>query len=247
MMTNPFCKHGIDHLSPSSLAVYRNAPALWVMRYLYKFDDERSAAAFRGLAVEAGLDYFLFESGPTTEATNRAMMNFALNTDGEINEEIEAEMAVIPQCLGRAIVQMEGMGKPIARQKRIEINLPGIEVPIMGYIDYRYPEFLVDLKTTLRMPSTIRPDHMVQLACYSEAEGVPPHVCYVTPKKAEIYPLQEKEKQEALWTLKHSAHAIRALLDAADTKEEAAKLFVPDTSHYMFSDSATNAARKIWL
>jgi hypothetical protein len=28
----PFERHGIGHLSPSSLALYRAAPALWVLR-----------------------------------------------------------------------------------------------------------------------------------------------------------------------------------------------------------------------
>ncbi len=64
--------------------------------------DEAGAAAKRGNAVEAGLDHILFSETTLDEAIAKALENFALNTEGEITEEIDKERAVIPDMLEKA-------------------------------------------------------------------------------------------------------------------------------------------------
>ena len=54
-MANPFETHGIKHLSPSSLNMWRNSPGIWTLKYLLRLDDGGSPAMWRGSAVEAGL------------------------------------------------------------------------------------------------------------------------------------------------------------------------------------------------
>ena len=63
--SDPFERHGIDHISPSSLRLYKEAPAAWIGKYLLKAPDEVGPGAWRGLAVEAGVDQFLYgQEGP---------------------------------------------------------------------------------------------------------------------------------------------------------------------------------------
>jgi len=57
---NPLARYGIDHLSPSSLNLWRASPGLWSARYLAGFKDE-SAATWRGHAVEAAFSIFFSE------------------------------------------------------------------------------------------------------------------------------------------------------------------------------------------
>ena len=56
---NPFEKHGIKHLSASSLNMYAEQPAFWSLKYLLGFKEEGNAKMWCGSAVEAGLDLWL--------------------------------------------------------------------------------------------------------------------------------------------------------------------------------------------
>ena len=67
---DPFERFGIGHLSPSSLRLFRAEPACWIGRYMLKVPDEAGAGAWRGQAVEAGVDRLLF-GFDTTEAVLR--------------------------------------------------------------------------------------------------------------------------------------------------------------------------------
>jgi hypothetical protein len=36
MSNDPFARHGIKHLSPSSLNMWRNSPGIWTLKYLLR-------------------------------------------------------------------------------------------------------------------------------------------------------------------------------------------------------------------
>jgi hypothetical protein len=52
---NAFERHGIDHLSASSLNLWRASPGLWCARYLADLKEDGNLAMWRGTAVEAGI------------------------------------------------------------------------------------------------------------------------------------------------------------------------------------------------
>src|SRR5262245_7421068 len=68
-MIDPFEKHGLSHLSPSSLRLWRAEPAAWISRYLLRVRDDIGPAAWRGTAVEAGVDMLLFGNSPELAVT----------------------------------------------------------------------------------------------------------------------------------------------------------------------------------
>ena len=125
----PFDRHGITHLSPSSLALYRSEPALWVLSYLYKVrDEDGNAAMWRGTAVEGGLDKIL--GGDSVEgATRAALDSFDLNAAGEITEKIVSERENIPEFIKQAALAFAGKPLPVARQLKIKGTL-GLALPI---------------------------------------------------------------------------------------------------------------------
>ena len=49
---NPFERHGIGHLSASSINLYAAQPAIWVMQRLLKKAGPVGAAAHRGTAAD---------------------------------------------------------------------------------------------------------------------------------------------------------------------------------------------------
>ena len=241
----PFEKHGITHLSPSSLNLYAASPALWTGRYMLGWKEAFGPSAARGTAIENGLDSWLYQRNKG-EALEGALANFALNTQGQADEDHEAERANIEPMLSQAIEALKDCPKPIARQMKIEHRIDGIEVPVIGYLDYLFEDWGLDLKTTKACPSSPKADHCRQVATYAKAKGRPFSLLYVTAKKSALYPLTDNEAAIHLRDLERSAHAVRHLLSKSENGRDAMKIFAADTSDFRWSDKTRDFMDKFY-
>ena len=244
-MSNPFEKHGITHLSPSSLNLYAANPCLWVGRYLAKWQDDMGPAGHRGSAVESGLDIFLYER-KTDEAAARAQSTFAELTQGLADDEHEAERANLGPMLSQAVLALKDYPVPVARQIKVEYWANGIEVPIIGYVDYLWEDFGLDLKTTKACPSSIKADHGRQVALYAAAKERPFKVLYVTGKKFACYDLTPEDQASHLRDLERQARAVRHLLKKSDSPEDAAHFFAPEFSDFRWGQKTIDAANQAY-
>jgi len=244
--TNPFDRHCIGHLSPSSLALYRAAPALWCLCYLYRIRDEAAAYAWRGKAVEAAVDAIVFDGSSDDAAIQLAMAVFEEEARGELSDELNKQRNAIPNMVRRGGAEFRRLGRPVGRQHRVEVWLDGIEVPIVGYADYVYEDFVIDLKTTFALPSYPRPDHEVQIVYYAEALSRRPGLIYVTPRRSARFPHNMIDVMTGRRILRQSAHAVRSMLAVTKTREDAASLFVL-LDNYRWTDLTRSAAQKVWL
>jgi hypothetical protein len=226
--------------------LYRAAPALFVLRYLYGVRDESGAFAVRGKAVEAAVAAIVMENASDDAAVALAMCLFERDAGGEISPEVNRERLAIPEMVRRAAPIFRKLGRPTACQQRIEVQLDEIEVPLRGYTDFTYGEFVIDLKTTHQIPAVPRIDHAVQVAFYATALSVWPGIIYISPRKTACYGRNSMDMEAASRLLRQSARAVRTLLAAAETREAAAAFFVP-TPDYRWSPTTLSAAEKIWL
>lgn len=245
-MTNPFERHNITHLSPSSLNLYAANASLWVGRYLLGWQDEFGPAAARGTAIEAGLDLWLFDRAMAAEAEATALANFLDRTQGLCDDEHEAERANIVPMLRQAILALADVSIPIGRQMKIEHYANGVEVPIIGYVDYIFEDYGLDLKTTKACPSSIKADHARQVAIYAECKKRPFKVLYVTGKKSGLYDLTGNEQAIHLRDLERHARAVRHLLKHSSDAQEAAKFFAPDFSDFRWSEKLIESANQLY-
>ena len=241
---DPFAHHGIHHLSPSSLSLYRAAPALWVLRYLFGVKDDASPYAWRGKAVEIAIDSIL-DGASDDQAIEVAMQAFEREAAGEIAPEMDRERHAIPGMVRQAAPIFRELGPPVIRQRRIEVWIDGVEVPVIGYADYIVDQFVIDLKTTFAIPSSPRFDHCIQIVTYADALKLLPGLVYVGPKRFAIYGANSIDVLDARRTLRLSAHAVRAMLAAAATREAAAAMFVP-VADFRWSDVTRSAAEGVW-
>jgi hypothetical protein len=241
---NHFQRHGITHLSPSSLALYRQQPSLWCGRYLMGWKDAGGAKMWVGNAVEAGLKAWLHGT-PETEARVIAMQRFELEAQGEASEECEAARAEIAPMLSRAIEQIEPRwnSKPLC-QVACKFFADGIEVPVVGYLDFAFDDGVVlDLKTTRALPSKPKTDHAAQVAFYCKARNTDQgSLLYCTTKKGALYPLSADDIEAGYRSLIVAARAIQTLLRNSPTKQDALRTFAPDFDSFYWSDATRKMA-----
>lgn len=215
---NPFARHGIGHLSASSLTLWREHPGLWAARYLGGVKDEGGPAAWRGLAVEAGLHRILRGS---EDVAADALADFEKNCLGEISDEIEAERKLIEPML-KQCAAWKHSAPLIASQLKIEHWLDDVPVPLVGYADFVFEDgLIVDLKTTKACPSSPRPNHVRQVSLYMAARNAPGALLYVTHAKRAFYPLDADTQDRALNDLRSDALSLTGFLSRVDSARDA--------------------------
>lgn len=218
---NGFEKHGIEHLSASSINMYSQAPCAWVAKYLFGAKFSFGSAARAGVLVEDAVANVLTDLMSLDEAIDAAQKAYnkeiALSTNSTDLKRGEG----IANMISLAVEALEPYGKPtfetlpaINAQKKIELVCRGnnFTIPIVGYIDFYYPEhnLIVDLKTTMRMPSQMPQAHMVQGSIYKKAENKDVKFLYVTPSKYRIFDVEGED--DVLSVVKKEINRMEAML-----------------------------------
>jgi hypothetical protein len=240
MSNDPFARHGIKHLSPSSLNMWRNSPGIWTLKYLLRLDDGGSPAMWRGSAVEAGLAALL-RGISAPEAIKIARDHFDQEAAGEVRDDIAAERVIIEPTLAQCGHWMPMAPGPLnASQLKVEHWIhDAISVPVIGYLDFGFDGIDVDLKTTKAMPSAARPDHVRQVSLYRVARNRRGALLYVTPKKFAQYDVDDAAMNSALAGLRADALSLSRFLASHADAESAVRSLPMDTAHYAYPTGAT--------
>jgi hypothetical protein len=238
---NPFAKHNIRHLSPSSLLTYQANPAMWVGKYMFGWRDEAGPKAWGGLAVETGLHSRMHAAPDFLERAHKA---FDEKAQGEVAPEIEeARVNIAPMIEQAWMAYKDRHGVKPLYQVKCEWWIDGIEVPLLGFVDFVWDEEDDDLKTTLSCPSKPRDDHLAQVGAYLRARGrQKARLIYCTPKKHAIYTVTLEETEQAYRSLIRSAKAVRHLLSRVRDRDDAIRLFAPDFSDFRWNDATKKMA-----
>tara|TARA_Y100001963_G_scaffold150222_1_gene231021 strand:- start:284 stop:940 length:657 start_codon:yes stop_codon:yes gene_type:complete len=170
----------------------------------------------------------------------------------EVNDEKELkEKQNLAKYLELAIPHYKNLGKPESYQKKIELQLDEVPVPIIGYCDLTYKEGIVrDIKTTGRLLSEIPDSVNRQLSIYSTAlDGYVPLVDYVVVNRSrqEVVTMQVNDVDKWMSQVKGAAIAMQNLLSLGDLNEITSMMY-PDLSDWMWSDYEIEQIieRKIW-
>jgi len=230
-----FKRHGIEYLSPSSLNLWNENPRLWAVKYLYKVRDETGPAAARGLAVEAGFSQLLHGKDFAT-ALAIAMASYDQNQQGVIEKERGLIESMLNQCAAHIVEG--GASRPDASQLKVEHWFEGVSIPVLGYLDFSFSDFDLDLKTTARLPSEPRPSHVRQVSLYRAARNKPGSILYVTDKKRALYEISDTQRDDALADLQGAALSLQRYLEFMPTAEDAVRCLPSNIDHYTWFDAA---------
>ena len=183
---NGFEKHGIGHLSASSINLWANAPDVWVMQYMFGKRTGMGPAAWRGICSEDAVVQTLL-GGDQDAAIATALAKFdkryLIGT-----EKTTKERDMITPIVNMAVEELKQYGKPV------------------------FPD---DLKTSTKIPSTMSAEHKLQRCIYAAAKGnMAVKFLYVSGKKSSL--LEDGDVAETLAQAKHAINRLNDFLWALD-------------------------------
>lgn len=249
---NAFERHGITHLSPSSLNSYATQPALWVMERLLGKKTPTSAAAKRGDAAEQGINVGLQDPAADVQTCiDMALKVYDTAMAFSADPKRQAERDNIPGYVTHGLAELRKYGVPDAYQHKIEVSLDGVPVPLIGYLDWRFDRhgLIVDAKTSEKLPGAISTAHGRQGALYQHAHGnYGMRFAYIKPVEGKkdgravtVYELGADEARDHLAALANIAQRLERFLALSADPQELAALLVPDMDHYFWSNPTTRA------
>ena len=128
-------RHGIDHLSASSLNLWAAQPALWITERLLGRKTPIGIPAAHGRAVEHGVHAGLIDrSKSPDECAAEAEREFNHEKARAGDPRRDEERAKIAGYVRGALAELRQYGIPDVYQQRIEIRLDGVSVPVIGFI-----------------------------------------------------------------------------------------------------------------
>jgi hypothetical protein len=240
---NPFARHGIDHLSPSSLNLFAQEPALWVVQYLMGRRFGVGCAAHRGSAAENGVQAGLMDPRlPIENCQAIALQAYdsltALSADTRRAKEREA----LPGIVAGAVTELRQYGPVTDYQSKVTHRFDGVPVDVWGYLDFQFAGsgVIVDLKTTLRIPSEISPQHARQVAFYVHATNSEGRLAYVSPSKLAVYRVEDAARSYA--EMANIARRLMRFLAVSNDAAELAGIVTPRVTEFWWSAPDARAA-----
>ncbi|MEM9043481.1 MAG: PD-(D/E)XK nuclease family protein [Pseudomonadota bacterium] len=238
---NGFQMYGLDHLSPSSLNKFIDAPDAWVAEKLFKKKGAAGAAMWRGIVVEDAIAAVLEGKLDRETATKEAVADYDKKIAGLLNVKPK-ERDGIPGMIEQGLMALEDYPEPILAENSrgqhkvsLKCNLDdGTSIDFIGYLDFAFGgnrKQIVDLKTTHACPSKMSFSHRVQQTVYdlAAADGFEVRFLYVTPKKSGLLGEEEfaGQRDEIIATIKANANRLNNLLKAGGGDPEKVANLVP--------------------
>jgi len=244
LSNNPFAVHGINYLSPSSINTYINDNALWVARYLFGVKSSSGASAVRGIATEAALANKYEKKTFDFNYLDMHFMSLCAESGIDLGDVKTAKEKKLLEGFGKVIDENFNYDNFEAYQEKVSVQIDDLPVPIIGYIDFRFADKIVDLKTTTRMPTRPTEAQKRQMALYSMAYPKSSvDLFFASPKEHKKFTLKNLSAYKKQLT--KVAFGIQKFLSVSDDKHEIASLTYPNLDSWLWTGMKDEAS-KIW-
>jgi hypothetical protein len=234
--------------SPSSLNLFAASNSMFVLEKVLGIRQPVGAPAHRGTAVEDGVTVGLMNpTAEVQEAVSTALQKYDTITALSGDKRREDYRETIPDMVKSALEELRPYGVPSQCQGFVEWKPDGLRYPIVGYFDYHWSDhnITVDLKTTEKLPSSVKIPHARQVAFYCTSNNAAARACYVTPKKRATYQIENIDAHRK--ALHQMALRCEAFLALSDDPEFFKRITVPDLeSFYWNGPPARQLAYEIW-
>ena len=235
--------------SPSSLNLFCASPSMFVLERIIGRRQPVGSPAHRGTAVEDGVTAGLMDlNKPLEECCAVAFKTYDKITALSGDKRREEYRATIPDMVTSALEELRPYGVPSHCQQFVSWKPEGLAYPIVGYLDYRWDQhgILVDLKTSEKLPSSIKIPHARQVALYATMTGdnVDARLTYTTPKKRATYQLENT--RDHLNALHQIALRCEAFLALSDDPAFFTTITAPDFESFYWGGPARQIGFETW-
>jgi hypothetical protein len=239
----PFKRH-----SPSSLNLFAASPSMFVLEKILNYRQPVGAPAHRGTAVEDGVTHGLLNpKASLAECVEVAFRKYDTISALSVDKRREEYRATVSDMVDSALAELRPYGIPSQCQGFIEWKPEGLAYPIVGYWDYHWDEhnITIDLKTTEKLPSSIKVPHARQTSLYVTSNNADARVTYITPKKRATYRVENIDAHRK--ALHQMAMRCEAFLSLSADPEFFTTITIPDLeSFYWSGPPARQLAYEIW-
>jgi hypothetical protein len=177
------------------------------------------------------------------EADQTFTAHFLDEADGSVEQTLEQTTAGLREVFAGA--------NQVEVEEKIELELPGIDVPIIGYSDGRGGGTVVELKTRWdqrdkrsssgfkinSLPKTPRVEDVRQVAVYQRQHGGRAVLLYANRKDYRAFEIPQDDLDEAMTIVQAICRKRQRILERTNGElEQLIDLVECDWSHYRFSD-----------
>ena len=168
----------------SSVSQFARSPCQWICTYGLGLRSPNNPAMTRGNLSEFGAYYKIKRgmSGKDGQAFEKLIRHrFKKLNFLDAEKEIDNAIAIAKQF--EKVLYERQLRNIVSYQKQIVKNIDGLKYPVRAFTDFEFLNIIVDAKSTMRMPSYPKPDHLRQQALYSVLHDKPISLLYATPPK----------------------------------------------------------------
>jgi hypothetical protein len=237
----------IERHSPSSLNLFCAAPSMYVLERIVGLRQPVGSPAHRGTAVEDGITHGLMNpQAEINDCVAVALKKYDTISALSADKRREDYRATIHEMVKTGLEELRPYGIPSKTQGFVEWRPEGLRCPIVGYFDYEWEQHgvLVDLKTTEKLPSSIKIPHARQVALYTQSDNIDARLTYCTPKKRATYRLENvREHRNALHQI---ALRVEKFLSLSDDPEFFKSITAPDYESFYWGGPARQIGFEHW-
>ena len=234
----------------SSVNKFKHNPSEWLVHYGLGLKVSSSPAMVRGNLAEFGA-YYKIKRGMQqkddkyfTKLLSHKFSKYKFfNAESELYNSIDIAKKFEEKLYERQLRNI------VSYQKEKVETIDGLKYPVRLFTDFEYDNLIVDLKSTLRMPTKPKIDHIRQQALYSVLHDKPIALLYATPKKTMWYDLTKEDIKEGYAELVSDFKSLENYIDMCNNSLEDAIKITPlntDPSPFYWDSNIKQAAIKIW-
>ena len=234
----------------SSVSKFIRNPSEWLCHYSLGLRSPSNAAMTRGNLAEFGAYYKIKRGMQQKDGKDFAkLIRHRFKKLKFLNAEQECDNAILISKKFEEILYERQLRDIKSYQKEISKTIPGLSYSIRAFTDFEFEKIIVDAKSTLRLPSSPKIDHIRQQGLYSKLYNKPTALMYATPKKSLFYELTNDDIDIGYnETYNHFKSLENYIKRCNNSLEEAIKTtpLYTDPNPFAWDINIKQEAEKIW-
>ena len=269
-----FHKLDIYHFSASAC---NKPPVNWMFDYVYLNKEQRRKIvvgwnAILGTCCHEAIQAVLCHGQSVEDATAQSVMTYELYNGDQNDDKFLKFKEVLPDMIEVGVSALSEVFSGAQDERKIELELDGVVLPIIGYVDLSKDGQLAEIKTKAPRAGAVKAsgerswskgslpklpswEHTIQCAIYSKATGYVPNICYVSHKEHVTFTpsncerLSEEALSYALEELRRKCILRQNLIAVSPDPKVLASIMEPDfngNNSFFWADEYMQEAKDLF-